>query len=93
LVLKKNIWKRRTIHSWSLNVLNMQIFKKHFVKFVHINFAINEKCSRFFYDNPNYLCFPCDLSNTQKCSFKECPLAWVAPLTMFLPKSTMIFTS
>ncbi len=34
------------------------------------------------------LCFLCDFSNIQKCSFKECPLTWVAPLTMFLPITT-----
>jgi len=28
--------------------------------------------------------FICDFSNVQKCNFKECPLTWVAPLTMFL---------
>jgi len=31
------------------------------------------------------LCFICDFSNIQKCSFKECLFIWVAPLTMFLP--------
>jgi hypothetical protein len=31
------------------------------------------------------LYFPYDFSNIQKCSFKECPLIWVAPLTMILP--------
>jgi len=31
------------------------------------------------------LCFLCNLSNIQKCNFKECPLTWVAPLTMILP--------
>ncbi len=28
--------------------------------------------------------FPSDLSNIQKCNFKECPLSWVAPLNVFL---------
>jgi hypothetical protein len=28
---------------------------------------------------------PCHLSYIQKCNFKECPLTWVAPLTMILP--------
>jgi hypothetical protein len=30
------------------------------------------------------LCFHCDISNIQKCNFKECPLTWVAPLIVFL---------
>ncbi len=30
------------------------------------------------------LCFPCDLSNIQKCSFKECPFTWVGLLSMIL---------
>jgi hypothetical protein len=34
------------------------------------------------------LCFPCDLPNIQKCSFKECPFSWMAPMTMFLPFDT-----
>jgi hypothetical protein len=29
--------------------------------------------------------FLCDLSNIQKCNFKDCPLTWVALLTMILP--------
>jgi hypothetical protein len=31
------------------------------------------------------LCFPYDFSNIQKCSFKECPLTCVAPLSAILP--------
>jgi hypothetical protein len=31
------------------------------------------------------ICFTYDLSNIQKCNFKECLLTSVPPLTMFLP--------
>jgi len=31
------------------------------------------------------LCFPCDLSNIQKCNFKECPFTWVAPFIIIIP--------
>ncbi len=44
---KKDIWKKKMIiHSWGLNVLNMQ---KHFLfvsSFEHVNFEINEKYSK-----------------------------------------------
>jgi hypothetical protein len=33
------------------------------------------------------LCFSCDFSNIQKCSFKDCPFTWVSPLIVFLPFS------
>jgi hypothetical protein len=29
------------------------------------------------------LCFPCDFSNIQNCSFMECPFTWMAPLIVF----------
>jgi hypothetical protein len=32
------------------------------------------------------LCFYCDFSNIQNCSFTKCPLTWVTFLTMFLLK-------
>ncbi len=55
LVFKKiRLKKIRNAHSWGLSAKNMQ---KHFLfvsSFEHINFAINEKYSKFFYDNPNY---------------------------------------
>jgi len=31
------------------------------------------------------LCFIYDLSNIQKCNFKEYPFTWVVPLTIFYP--------
>jgi hypothetical protein len=30
------------------------------------------------------LSFLCDILNIQKCNFKECPLTWVAPLSVIL---------
>ncbi len=54
LVEKKDVWKKRTIHSQGLSALNMQ---KHFwfvSSFEHVNFAINGKYSKEIYDNTNY---------------------------------------
>ncbi len=51
---KGRLKKIRIVHFWSLSVLNMQ---KHFwflSSFEHVNFAINGKYSKSFYDNPNY---------------------------------------
>jgi len=51
---KRHLKKTKTIHSQSLNALNMQ---KHFwfvSIFEHANFAINEKYSKKTYDNVNY---------------------------------------
>jgi hypothetical protein len=85
LVFKKgHLKKTRIVHSWNLNVFNMQ---KHFLflsNFEHVNFAINQKYSKRLWQS-KLLCFPCDLSNIQKCNFKECPCTWVALLMMFLP--------
>ncbi len=49
--------KIKTIHSQYLNALNMQ---RHFwsvSNFEHINFAINEKYSKFFYYNSYYYAY------------------------------------
>ncbi len=54
---KKRLKKTMIIHSWGLSALNMQ---KHFLfvsSFEHVNFAINGKYSKNFYDNPNYYVF------------------------------------
>ncbi len=50
-------------------------------KFDHVNFAINRKYSKKMWQS-KLLCFTCDYSNIQKCSFQS--LIWVAPLTKFL---------
>jgi hypothetical protein len=52
--------------------------------FEHIKFTINEKYSQKIYDNPNYY-VSLVIFQIQKCSFKECPLTWVVPMTVFLP--------
>jgi hypothetical protein len=78
---KRHLKKTRIVHSQCLSALSMQ---KHFwfvSSFDHVNFAINGK--KLW--QSKLLCFTCDLSNIQKCSFKECPLTWVAPLIVFLP--------
>jgi hypothetical protein len=62
--------------------------QKHFwfmSNFEHVKFAINGKIFQEKLWQSKLLCFTCDLSNIQKCNFKECPLIWVAPLTVFLP--------
>jgi hypothetical protein len=54
LVEKKDVQKKtKIVHFLGLNALNMQ---KHFwfvSSFEHVNFAINGKYSKLFYDNPN----------------------------------------
>jgi len=55
---KKILRKIRTIHSASLNVLNMQFFFGCVSNFKHINFAIDEKYFKNFYNNPNYYALP-----------------------------------
>jgi hypothetical protein len=80
---KKGTFEKRLVHSLSLNAFNMQ---KHFwflSSFEHVDFAINEKYSKFFYDNLNYY-VSFVIFQTYKNALKECPLIWVAPLTMFL---------
>jgi hypothetical protein len=53
------------------------------LNFDHVNFVMNGKYYRNnYYDNPNYYTSLHNLSNIQKCNFKECPLTWVAPLTV-----------
>jgi hypothetical protein len=59
--------------------------QKHFLfvsKFEHVNFAINKKYSKKYYENPNYYV---SFVIFQTCDFKECPLTRVAPLIAFLP--------
>jgi hypothetical protein len=84
--LKKDVWKKQglSILEVNLSALNMQ---KHFwfvSRIEHVNLAIkkNFKNNLWWF---KWLCFTCDLSNIQKCSFKECPLTWVASFTKFLP--------
>ncbi len=60
------------------------------LSFEHINFAINGKYIPKKLCQSKLLCFTCDLSNIQKCSFKECPLTWVTPLIVFIPKYNYI---
>ncbi len=51
---KRCLKKKRTIHSWGLDALNIQ---KHFwfvPSFEHVDFAINGKYSKNICDNPNY---------------------------------------
>ncbi len=73
---KRFLKKKRIVHFQGLSVLNMQ---KHFLfvpNFEHVNYAIYEKIfQRFFMSIQIILCFPCDLSNILKCSFKECPFS------------------
>jgi hypothetical protein len=62
--------------------------KKHFLfvsNFEDVNFAINGKNITNFSQQFKLLCFTFDLSNIQKCNFKECPLTWVVLLIVFLP--------
>jgi hypothetical protein len=82
LVEKKTLEKTKIVHIQGLSALNM---KKHFLfvsKFEHVNFVINKKYSKKYYENPNYYV---SLVIFQTCDFKECPLTWVAPLIAFLP--------
>jgi len=44
--------------------------------------------SNFFMTVQIILCFPWNLPNIQKCSFKECPFSWMVPMTVFLPFDT-----
>jgi len=53
--------------------------------FEHVKFVINGKYSKQLWQS-KLLCFLCDIWNIQKCSFKECPFTWVAPLSVILPK-------
>ncbi len=55
-----------------------------FVKLWACKFAINGKCLKKTWKS-KLLCFPCDISNIQKCNFKECPFTWVAPFIVILP--------
>ncbi len=71
---KKWCLKKKTIHSQSLSALNMQ---KNF-------WFVSNYCVQKNLWQSKLLYFPCDLSNTQKCSFKECPFTWVIPLIMIL---------
>jgi hypothetical protein len=75
--------KNNDCHFWGLSALNMQ---KHFwfmLSFDYVNFAINGIPKNLW--QSKLLHFPFDLSNIQKCSFKECPLIWVVPLIVILP--------
>ncbi len=79
---KKCLKKIGIVHFRGLSTLNMQ---KHFwfvPNFEHVNFAINIPKKIW---QSKLLCFPCDLSNILKCSFKKCPLIWVASLILILP--------
>jgi hypothetical protein len=51
--------------------------------FEHVNFVINEKYSKKFYDNPNYYA-SLEIFQTYKNAVLS-PLTWVAPLTVILP--------
>jgi hypothetical protein len=54
LVFKKDVLKKRTVHFQGLSALNVQ---KHFwfvLSFEHVNFTIDGKYYKKFYDNPNY---------------------------------------
>jgi hypothetical protein len=51
---KGRLKKTRINHSQSLSALNMQIFFWFVSRFEHVNFSINGKYSKFFYDNKNY---------------------------------------
>jgi hypothetical protein len=85
--------KTKIVHSRGFNALNMQK-KIWFVSSVeNVNFAINGKYFPKTLWQSKPLCFRCDLSNIQKCNFKECPLTWVALLivTYFLIKMVVIF--
>jgi hypothetical protein len=67
---------------WYWKLLDMVIIDMTFLKkpfsFMFYRFMLFSWQSKL-------LCFPCDLSNIQKWSFKDCPLTWVALLTMILP--------
>jgi hypothetical protein len=55
LVEKNDVWKKtKNVHSQIFNALNMQ--KKNWFVLIleHINFAINEKYSKKYYDDSNY---------------------------------------
>jgi hypothetical protein len=81
---KGHLKKTRIVHPQGLNALTMQIYFWFVSSFEHVKFAINGKYSKKLWQS-KILCFPCDLSNIQKCSFKECPLTWVANLNVILP--------
>jgi hypothetical protein len=57
--------------------------------FQHVNFAINGKYSKKIWQS-KLLCFPYDLSNIQKCNFKECPLIWWLLWLWFYRKSNFM---
>jgi hypothetical protein len=64
--------------------------QKHFLfvsSFEHVNFAINGKYFLNNYDNPNYYDSLVIFQTYKKCVFKECPLIWVASLSVILPSS------
>jgi hypothetical protein len=75
--------KKKIVHSWNLNVLNMDFIficvKLWTCKFCNEWEIFQKKLSQ-----SKLLCFSCDLSNIQKCSLKECPFTWVALLIVFL---------
>ncbi len=73
-----------TVHFQLLSALNMQKYFLFLSNFEHVIFLINRKYSKKLRQS-KLLCFTHDILNIQKCNFKECPLIWVAPLTMFLP--------
>jgi len=82
---KKDVWK------CSLSMFEcFEHAFKHFwsvSSFGHVNFAINGKISKNIYEKIQTIMFPLwsFKLNIQKCSFKECPFTWVAPLIMILP--------
>jgi len=51
---KRLFEKTRIIHFQGLSVLNMQKKNLFVSSFEHVNFSINGKYSKIFYDNPNY---------------------------------------
>jgi len=90
LVEKKDVLRKtKTFHSQGLSALNMQFLFLFVSSFEHVKFSINGKYSKKIM-TIKLLCFTCDFSNIQKCSFKECPFIWVAPLTMSLPHCNCI---
>ncbi len=79
-----HVWKKtRIVYSRSLNDLNIQKKNWFVLRFEHVKFLINEKYFKKFMTF-QIIMFPLWFLNIQKFSFKECPLTWVAPLTMFL---------
>ncbi len=89
---KKNVFSKNKDCSFSM----FECFE-HAIFLIYLCQVLNMQNLQLMQNIPKYLwqskllCCLCDISNMQKCSFKECPLTQVVPLTVILPREFILF--